>query len=113
MTKEQVIKIREMYKAADINNLEVFCDNGKVMYSGIEGCVLIWDDVNEIVSCVRKNTDQYQGFKDVHITSTTYEFIQYLIVYSRPIKFESYLSGLVTDGVITEELKSNILQTFK
>lgn len=113
MTREQVVRIRELYREAGLTNMQIYCDNGKLFFDGIEGVETIWDDANEIVTCIRKNTDQYHGFKDVSVFTTAYCWIEYITSFATPVKLNTLLDRLVTDTLIDKELKLKILETFK
>lgn len=111
MTKEQVIKMRAMYEK--FGYYQIIVDNGKLMYDGIEGKELIWDDINELVHSIKRNDDQYHGVKDTIILTSSYETIQYFTTFHTPEQRKEFLETLQTDNVITEELKNKILETFK
>lgn len=72
MTKEQILKCREIHK----ENFLVYCGDGNFYDESLEGIYLIWDDDNGLLHVVCPNV-HYRKFidKPVSIISINYDSI--------------------------------------
>lgn len=79
MTREDVIKIRDVYRNSNPKiPYTIICDNGMLFNDGMEGSVILWCDDLEVFTCVRSNPEGYQALKPIEITCTEYEHIQFI-----------------------------------
>lgn len=77
MTKEDVIKIRDVYRNKKIP-YTVICDNNMSFNDGIDGSVILWSDDLCVFTCVRSNPEGTQAIKPIEITCSEFEHIQYI-----------------------------------
>lgn len=112
MEKAGVIAIRDMYKAKKLpmrivcDNMEIFYDNIKDQNSSID---IIWDDANEIFYAYRANLQPtLQKRYPVELTATTYENIQFIMVYLDPESAFDYIKTKVKNAEQKEVAKQII-----
>lgn len=79
MTKEDIIKIRDIFRTSDPKiPYTVICDNSMAFNDGIDGCLILWHDDLEVLVSIRSNPEGTQAQKPIEITCTEYDHIQFI-----------------------------------
>lgn len=112
MTKEQIIKVRDMFHKAGVK-VQIYGDNSLVPDEALD--VVVWDDENELVYALTRSKtsgpiEYPDPNKQVYYTVLGYDVIQYIQASSTYDQFK----GSIIDNIPinNEERKTNILQFF-
>lgn len=99
MTKEHVIRIREMFKDFPIL---ITSDNQRLYYDGgKETNILIWHDDEELLEIHRTTLEQASDLHPVEVVFIEYDTIQEITLYPNVKAYREYLTSI--KGSMTAE----------
>ena len=82
MTKELVKASRSAYEKDPNSRVQIFLDNNIVFNMGLQAETILFDDTNEIITCIRTNTLHTQNYCPYEVIVSDYSTIQSFRVYT-------------------------------
>lgn len=115
MTKDQVIFLREKIRAANVG-ITVYSDNMIISQEHVDDAAFLeWDDNRELLYNIKSNRHpdhKEQKKYPITVQASSYDTIQYMGNSMDLIGFSKFLDSLITDGVITNDDKADIIMKF-
>ena len=94
MKLKEIKQFRDTYKGKKGVIIDIYLDNDIVLHQNQKNNVIIWNDTDETIICIRENIRNNQNTKPYEIVVSSYEHIQSMYVAVNIKEVEDYLKTI-------------------